>query len=107
VPEITGTVRSDRAPAGGSQVVVFPADDTKWGYASRYVQAARTEPDGTFSIRALPPGDRYLAAALEYLDEGDAENPEFLERLRAEATPFSLRAGERTELTLSLAARPR
>jgi hypothetical protein len=88
VPEIAGTVRSDRPPVGGAQVVVFPAD-------------------GTFTMRAVPPGDRYLAAALEYLDEGDAENPEFLERLRATATPFSVRAGERTELTLSLTARPR
>ena len=37
-------------------------------------------------IRALPPDDRYLAVAVDYLEEGEAGDPEFLEQIRASAT---------------------
>jgi hypothetical protein len=86
-------------------VVVFAADPTKWTFSSRYVRTTRAGIDGSFTLRALPPDDRYLAVALDYLDEGEAMDPEFLERLKASATSFSLREGEMKTIDLKLIER--
>ncbi len=59
----------------------------------------------TFEIAGLPPGERYLATALEFFEDGDEQDPEVLERLRANATPFTIGEGER--MTLDLRARER
>ena len=39
-----------------------------------------------FRILGLPPGERYLAVAVEELDEGQEYDPEFL-KPRTDATP--------------------
>ena len=105
VPEVTGTVRRARPAPVGYHVVVFPADQSKWGASSRYIRAQRASATGTFTIRGLPPGDRYLAVALESLDESDVADPEFLARMTPAATRFSVRAGEKTALELTLVER--
>jgi hypothetical protein len=105
VPELGGTVRAPQESATGYQVVVFAADPTKWTFSSRYVRTTRAGIDGSFTLRALPPDDRYLAVALDYLDEGEAMDPEFLERLKASATSFSLREGEMKTIDLKLIER--
>jgi hypothetical protein len=105
VPELGGTVRAAQESATGYQVVVFPADPSKWTFSSRYLKTTRAATDGSFTIRALPPNDRYLAVALDYLDEGEAMDPEFLDRIKASATSFSLREGEMKTLDLKLVER--
>jgi len=60
------------------------------GYRRQRVNFARwrsTRPDalGAFEIRNVVPGT-YLAAALEYVRDGEWTDPEFLEKLRADAT---------------------
>ena len=97
--EVSGSVASRTAPRGQT-VVVFAEDATKWSYPSRFVKSVRTDDRGSFTIAGLPPGERYLAAAVEFLEEGAAEDPEVLERLRGGAVPFSLGEGERRTLDL-------
>ena len=58
------------------------------------------EDDGSFHCD-LPPG-RYLAAAVDYLEEGEETNPDTLERLRNTATPFTLEEGDTKALTLKV-----
>jgi hypothetical protein len=96
---VNGTV-SSRAPGRGETVVVFSDDPARWAYPSRFVRAARVDDRGAFEIAGLPPGEQYLATALEFFEEGDEQDPEVLERLRAGATPFALAEGERRSLQL-------
>jgi hypothetical protein len=109
ITEMIGRV-DDGAPAGGDggrqyDVVVFADDATKWTYPSRYVRTVRTDENGTFRMTALPGNERYLAVAVDYLEEGEGGDPEFLERIRNQATPFILGDAERRAVDLRLVRR--
>jgi S1-C subfamily serine protease len=43
-------------------VVVFPADEARWTYQSRFVKTVRPGQDGQYQMSGLPPYDRYLVA---------------------------------------------
>jgi hypothetical protein len=105
VSEVNGTVATGNQPARDYTVVVFPEDNTKWPFPSRYVRSGRPDQKGLFRIRALPPDERYLAVAVDYVEEGEAGDPEFLERIRASATRFALGEGETKALELKLVSR--
>jgi hypothetical protein len=106
VTEVTGTVtaRNDE-PTGDYTVVIFPDDEPKWAFPSRYVRAARPDQQGVFKIPALPPHDRYLAVAVNYLEEGEAGDPEFLRLVRPDAARFALADGESKTIDLGLIER--
>ena len=59
----------------------------------------------SFSIQALPPDRHYRIAAVEYVDEGELQDPEFLERLRDVGISFSLEPGARERVNLSVSDR--
>jgi hypothetical protein len=96
---LTGSVRKDRQVVDDCTVVVFSDDPRLWGYRTRHVKAARPNQDGTFAVTGLPPGD-YLAVALEYLEPGDEQDPELLEKWRRNATRVTLDAGQSTTVTI-------
>jgi hypothetical protein len=75
-------------------VVVFPADESLWKYLSRFVRTARPDQAGQFQMLGLPAYERYLAVPVQALEEGQAGDPEFLARIRALGTGFSLDDGE-------------
>jgi hypothetical protein len=98
--ELSGTPTDAKGqPAVDYAVIVFADDAARWKYPSRFVATARPEQDGSFKISNLPPG-RYLAVALEYVEEGQGEDPDYLESLRPLATMFNLAAGETKTLAL-------
>jgi hypothetical protein len=103
VTELAGTIRGDSA--AGASVLVFPDDETKWTLVSRYLRTTRVSDGGQFSLKGLPPHQRYLAAAIDYLESGEHLDPEFLRRVKTSATPFSLSDGEQKTLDLTLVAR--
>jgi hypothetical protein len=108
VTEIRGTVSSASAADTGRRdesVVVFAADPAKWQYPSRHLRTVRADEQGAFRITALPPDERYLAMAVDYLEEGEGSDPEFLERMRDRATPFTLANGERRTVDLRVIER--
>ena len=105
VTELIGHVSTDRTPARRVPVVVFVDDPAKRVYGSRYVQVTRTDADGAFRLRALPPDSRYRVVALNYLDEDEQWDPEFPERVRAAAATVSIADGERKAIDLTLTAR--
>jgi hypothetical protein len=86
-------------------VVVFPDDPMKWAFPSRYVKTARADQQGQFRIRALPPDDRYLAVAVDYLEDGEGTDPQFLEQIKDRATHFTMGDGEAKSLDLKLVNR--
>jgi len=104
VTSLSGTVES-RGDAGGQSIVVFSEDVAKWTYPSRYLRTTRADREGRFQIQGLPPDTRYRVAAVDYLEDGEAEDPQFLERLRNRATSVSLREGEQRSMQLDVIAR--
>ena len=106
ITQVSGTVSNrDGAPSSDFTVVVFPEDETKWAPPSRYVKSARPDQQGLVKILGLPPDDRYLAVAVDYLEEGGAADPEFLDLIKNRATRFSLGEGASATINLKLIER--
>jgi hypothetical protein len=101
---LTGTVQSN-SDIRDHNVIVFAADASKWTTPSRFVRAIRADADGRFQIRGLPPGERYLVAALDYLEAGEEQDRRLLERLRNRATSVSLGDGEQRSIQVDVVGR--
>jgi hypothetical protein len=101
---ITGAVSAEGQPVK-AEIVVFPADSSKWPYPSRFVRTVSADDKGQFRLNGLPPGERYLAIATDYLEDGEHYDPEFLERMREIAAPFSLEEGRTSSLDLKVLVR--
>jgi hypothetical protein len=104
VTVVSGTVNAS-GPAPQAAVVVFAADASKWTYPSRFVRTTSADEKGRFRITGLPPSERYLAVAADYLEDGEHFDPEFLERARDAATPLALNDGESLVLDLKVLER--
>ena len=104
--DINGRVTDTRGTAiTDATIVVFPADDSRWTSLSRFIRTARPDQDGQFQMRGLPAFDRYLAIAVQGMEEGQANDPDFLATLRDKATSFSLNEGETRALDLRFSGR--
>jgi hypothetical protein len=107
--DVVGTVGAtsfaSNAPSSQATVVVFADDERRWGYPSRFIRIARTSGQGAFRVPGLPPDETYRAIAVDYLEDGEESDPEFLQRMRERATRFSLREGEQQALGLRLIQR--
>lgn len=102
VTELTGAVSDESGqPVKDYTLVVFAEGAARWTEHSRFLAVARPDQLGQYSVTGLPPGE-YLAVALDYVEEGQASDPEFLEGLRRHATAFSLAEGERRALNLEI-----
>jgi hypothetical protein len=99
ITTISGMVQSRRERSSYS-VVVFPDDSARWTYPTRYVRTVRADDQGRFSITGVPANERYYAVAVDYLEEGEEQDTQFLERLKAQAMTFSLSEGERRSVML-------
>ena len=82
-------------------VIVFSADEGRWVPESRFIAAERPDQTGRVRIAGLPPGD-YLVAAVEWVEEGQWLDPEFLRRLRPLAAKAVLEAGQSAAVELTL-----
>jgi hypothetical protein len=101
---LNGAVEA-RDSSVGHDVLVFTDDETKWKWPSRYVKVTRTDEQGRFSIRGLPAGERYLVAAFDYFEDGDEQDPQFLERIRRSATSVMLSEGASQTIQLRVTSR--
>jgi hypothetical protein len=102
---VSGGVTTDKGePVTDYVVVVFSDDPANWGFMSRRVAMARPDQQGAFQVKNLPAG-RYLAVAVDYLEDGEQTNPETLERLRSAATSLELADGDQTSIALKLVTR--
>jgi protocatechuate 3,4-dioxygenase beta subunit len=105
--DVSGAVTDDRGRAVKEfSVIVFSTDEGRWLLPnSRFVRMSRPDQSGLFKIPGLPPAD-YLAVAVDYVPEGEWNNPEFLGQMKAEATKFTLGEGETKALDLKLKTVP-
>jgi protocatechuate 3,4-dioxygenase beta subunit len=102
VSQVLGGVTDERAqPIKDYTVIVFAANSARWGFQSRFIQSARPDQDGKFKIQGLP-AEEYLAIAVDYVQAGEWQDPEFLERVKSRATSFTLADGETKGLDLKL-----
>jgi hypothetical protein len=100
--EVNGTVKAGSQQAKDYTLVVFSDESQKWSLPnSRFVAATRPDQEGRFQIKNLPAGG-YLAIAVDYLAQGEWNDPDVLERLKPKATSFSIDEGETKTLSLTL-----
>jgi hypothetical protein len=97
--DVSGTV-AGADTSGGVFVVVFPADSGNW--TPRRVRSVQTDARGRFRILGLPPGERYLAVAVRDLEEGQEDDPDFLQQIQSQAAPFDLASDEKRVLELKV-----
>jgi hypothetical protein len=102
--EVSGIVGTRDRPRRAA-VVVFPAEEGKRRYPSRFLASGRSDEDGRYRVSGLIAESRYLAVAVSYLEPDEFQDPEFLQRMQKVAVPFSLRDGEARTLDLPLVER--
>lgn len=108
VSSVRGTVTWNRARSGRRPaVVVFVDDEARWERPTRRVGTSEVELDGRFDVRGLPPGDRYLAVAVEGAARAVLARPDVLAAIRPFATPLRIDDGGTHELALTAIPRPR
>jgi hypothetical protein len=105
ISELSGSVKANGQAVTSGSVVLFPEDPALWVFPSRRVRMVRVDQNGVFRINSLPPGERYLALAVDYLEQGEFQDPLFLERMKERATAFSLNDGENKNLDLTMVQR--
>ena len=100
VNSIAAQLTDDKgAPFADGTLIVFPVDRDKWIEDSRWLRSARPDQDGKVQIRALPPGE-YFAVAVDYVEDGMWNDPEYLDSLRRYAQRVAL--GETDTLAVTL-----
>jgi len=100
---LSGVVRQEARTTAADDytVVVFADDPSLWREGSKRVLAARPDQNGTYKLTGLPPG-RYRAIAVEYLDDGEQWNPEFLRWAGPRAAQVELAEGGAVTLNLTI-----
>jgi uncharacterized protein (DUF2141 family) len=97
---LAGTVHgSATVPAAGLTVVAFSSNPQFWRAQSRYIQSARTDQNGSYTIRGLPPGT-YQVIALDDVETDEWFDPSFLDQVAGAATTVTLNDGQQTKLDL-------
>jgi len=100
VTVVGGRLEDDRKlPIRDATVVVFDADPEKWFESSRRVRATRPDQDGQWQVKGLPSGE-YLAVALDYVEDGAWNDPEYLDALKQDAEKITI--GDGTSQTVAL-----
>lgn len=103
VATLSGTVRDDRGNAVlDATVIIFPTDDTKWTFQSRFVRTGRPDTQGRFEVKGLPAHTGYRVIAVQGLEEMQAFDPEFLSSVRDRADSLALAVGETKTLDVKL-----
>jgi len=93
VTTVAGQLTDDKgAPVVDGAVLLFADDASKWWEESRWVRSVRPDQQGRYEIKGLPAGD-YLAVALNYVEDGIWNDPEYLESLRRYAQRLTLTEG--------------
>ena len=102
ITAITGQLTDDKgAPATDGTIIVFANDPEKWSEDSRFVRSARPDQEGKYQIRGLPPGE-YLAVAIDYVEEGMWNDPDYLESVRRYGQRLRLNENDAQAISLKL-----
>jgi hypothetical protein len=105
IGRIAGTIaNADGKPADDGVALVFADDEKLWVPGSRFVRTARPGRDGQFTLTEMPAGT-YRAIALETIENGQWDDPSFLEQIRDQAARVVLAEGGVSTISLKLPVR--
>lgn len=101
---VTGAVTDGRGQIlKDYTAVIFAEDPQKWTLpVNRWIASARPDQEGRFKVSDLPPG-AYYAIAVDYVAQGEWNDPEWLARAAKRATRITLDEGGTKTLDLELA----
>jgi Carboxypeptidase regulatory-like domain len=103
-PTLTAALHDSKgAPTLDGILVLFPEDASSWAEDLRLVRTGRPGQNGTIVIKAVRPG-AYLAAAVPSVTSSQWNDPEYLESLRAQATPIALKENEPAQIIVTVKA---
>jgi uncharacterized protein (DUF2141 family) len=91
--DVSGRLDAGTASADYT-MILFSTNQAHWSAPSRRVLTARTASDSTYTFRNVPPGE-YLLAALDDVEQGEWNDPAFLQRLAATAMKITIAEGEK------------
>jgi hypothetical protein len=98
--EVAGVVADQQgAVLPGQTVILFETDRRSWFFNSRRIAVGRTNAQGRYRIRNLPPGEYYAVATGE-VDEGEWFDPAVLEQIAGVAVPVWLEDDDQKSLNL-------
>jgi hypothetical protein len=107
VTELSGTITVDAGAAlDDTWVVLFPADETLWREAFRFVRGTRPDKEGTYRFRMLAPYDDYLLVSAVGIEPNQWLDPEFLRSVRDRALRLSIALGEQKVQNIRMAPSP-
>jgi hypothetical protein len=93
-PALTATLQDSKGvPTLEGILVLFPEDAASWAEDLRLIRTGRPGQDGAIVLKAVRPG-AYLAAAVPSVTSSQWNDPEYLESLRAQAKPITVRENE-------------
>jgi len=99
---VTGRVTDTRSqPVGSYAVVILPAEEREPAVTARLLRTASPDGSGRFIVSGLRPG-RYVATAVQFLEENRQFSPDFQRELRRTAREFTLGDGQNVTLDLKL-----
>jgi len=98
---VSGQVADSQGSPSDATVIVFSSDSDKWVQDSRFVRATRSDADGRFQISGLPAGE-YFAVAVDYVQDGMWNDPQYLEGRRRAAQRVLVSDGDTVALSLRL-----
>ncbi len=101
LPQVAGRVVDDRGSPADGTILLFPADRAKWIEAAGTLRSARPDQSGRFRFDNVHPGE-YLAVALDYVQQWQVVDPEFLDEQRRRAAKVSVGDSTGEPVTLVL-----
>jgi hypothetical protein len=100
-PTVTGRITDEQGNPAEGTVLLFPVDSSKWLEAAGALRSARPDQSGRLRFESVRPGD-YLAVALEFVQQWQVNDPDFLEELRDKATKVTVEEGESVQLAIAI-----
>jgi hypothetical protein len=105
LPELSGNVTDERGrPVIEFTAIAFPQQPAAPGTMARS-SIGRADQDGRFKIRPLRAGSYYVVA-VDYVEQGQWLDPEYLERLRPSATRMTIGDAETKSIDLKVVKAP-
>jgi len=105
LPELSGSVTDERGrPVIEFTAIAFPQQSVPAG-AMAHSSIGRPDQDGRFKIRPLRAGAYYIVA-VDYVEQGQWLDPEYLERLRPSAARLTIGDAETKSIDLKVVKAP-